>query len=169
MFEDDQPAAHLVERRGPLLAHLRGGPRRLNLTGEGVEQRVAFRRREVRAIAFRKCCGNPVVFLDECPSGNLGRVRGEDELYAQRTHGIVQPLGRKACGGESSEAFLARPRLRRGLGLLLVRAASPNAVMLFGDIGQVEEVGERPGDGQRVLGRDALELRTQQARVFLVA
>ena len=60
LFEDDETAPHLVDRRRPLPAHVAGAPRGLNLAPDPRDQVVLLRRGEVRTVALRRArrqCG----------------------------------------------------------------------------------------------------------------
>ena len=113
--------------------------------------------------------GNAVVLLDERPARHFGRVRGQHELDPQRADRLVQPLRGDAARQQTAEGVLARPALRRRQRIALIRPAPADAVMLLGDVGQVEEVRERARDGQRVVERHVRELVGQDHEVGVMA
>jgi hypothetical protein len=55
--------------------------------------------------------------------------------------------------------------LRQTLRSFLPKDTVQDAVMLLGDVGQVEEVGERPRHGQRLVDRHLLEDARQRREV----
>ncbi len=107
--------------------------------------------------------------LHQGPARDLGGVRGEHQLDAQAADGLVQPVGRDAGGDEPAKRLVARSDLgRRGLVALIV-AAAPDAMVLLGDVGQVEEVGEGARDRQRLVDGHLLEDAGQRRKVGVAA
>ena len=113
LLEDDEAAAHLVDRRGPLLAHLARRPRRSRSHGGARQRAPRVRERSDLAGRVRPVPGNAVVLLDDPAARHLGRVRGQHQLDLQRAHGLVQPVRRDARREQTREAVLARSALRR--------------------------------------------------------
>ena len=60
--------------------------------------------------------------------------------------GAMQGVGRNAAGESRGQRLLDRPRLRPAARIALVGAAPADAVMLLGDVGEVEEVREAARD-----------------------
>ena len=112
-----------------------------------------LRHGQVRAIQPHQRVRDLQVLVDQRAPGDLGRVRGEHELDPQRARGLVERVGVDAAGDQPRERLFARRRLRAGSRIALVVAPPPHAMVLLGDVGQRQEVGERPRDGQRRLHR----------------
>ena len=121
---------------------------------------------QVGTVACRQRRGNAVVLLDERPARHFGRMRGQHQLDPQRADRLVQPLRRDAAREQPREGVLARPALRRRQRIALIRAAPADAVMLLGDVGQVEEVRERARDRaarRRAAGATSSSARTRKS------
>jgi hypothetical protein len=76
-------------------------------------------------------------------------VGREDELDAQRSHGLAPAVARQAGSAPARERIGTRARLGPVAAVARIVAAPPDAVMLFGDVGQREEVRERPARSAR--------------------
>ena len=68
-------------------------------------------------------------------------------LDAEAADGAVQGLSTRRSTGPR-ERFFDRGRLRTGARITLIRPAPANAMMLFGDVGEVQEVREAARDRQ---------------------
>ena len=169
LLEDGHPRARLVDRRGPPLPHLAGLPGGADLDAEGVDQVLVLGRRQVRPIAQLQQVGDALELLHQRPAGDLGRMRGEDQLDAQAADRLVQPIGRDAGGDEPPERLVARSDLRRRRLVALVVAATADAVMLLGDVGQIEKMREGAGHRQRLLHGHLLEDAGQRREVGVAA
>ena len=69
---------------------------------------------------------------------------------------------RDAARQQPRQRLLDRRRLRPGPRIALIGAAPPHAVMLLGDVGEVQEVGEAARDRQRRLDRHGAQLGGQR-------
>ena len=88
-----------------------------------------------------------VVAVKRCSPVDLGGMRGEYELDAQR-RGAMNNLRRGHAGGDQPfEAILERAALGKSCGIRAILATAPKPVVLLGDIGQGKE--EREGPRQR--------------------
>jgi hypothetical protein len=76
----------------------------------------------------------------------------------QRANGVIQALCGDAVGQQARKAFVARATLRLRVGIQLVRAAATDAVMLFRDVGQMEEMSKGTRYRYRIVERHASEL-----------
>ena len=92
LLEDDETAAHLVDRRGTLLADLARRPCTLDLAAEHGQQLLALDERQIGPVSCGQCPGDAIVFLDDAPARDLGRVGGQDELDLQCADRFVQAL-----------------------------------------------------------------------------
>ena len=156
LLEHHQAAAHLVERRRPLGRAPRRSPTRPSISRRSAAiSSSLLRAGEIGTVAARQRRGDPVVFLHERAPGDLGRMRREHELDLQRAHRLVQPSRRTRRGASSrANASSHEPRCGRGLRVALIRAPAADAVMLLGDVREVQEMRERPRDRQPHRRRD---------------
>ncbi|MCY1178027.1 hypothetical protein D9M73_183610 [compost metagenome] len=84
---------------------------------------------------------NIVVLLDQGAPRHLGRMGGEHQLDIQTGDLLRQTLRTVTGGLQALEHFAQHPFLERQR---LVRPAATDAVVLLGDVRQVEELVERP-------------------------
>ncbi len=82
---------------------------------------------------------------------------GEHQLDLEVAHPLEDGLRVDPLLEEPGQRMGERPPLRRRLGIALILSASPHAVMLFGNVGEGEEVCERPGNGKRIVHRQLLQ------------
>ncbi len=99
----------------------------------------------------------PVLVLERAPH-DLGRMRGDHELDAEAADGAVQGVARHAARQQPRQRLFDRGRLRTGARIALIRPAPANAMMLFGDVGEVQEVREAARDRQRRFDRHRPQL-----------
>ncbi|MNZ26250.1 hypothetical protein D3C78_434370 [compost metagenome] len=100
---------------------------------------------------------NIVVLLDQGAPRHLGRMGGEHQLDIQTGDLLRQTLRTVTGGLQALEHFAQHPFLERQR---LVRPAATDAVVLLGDVGQIEELVERPRHRQQlVLGQGIEGLR----------
>ena len=169
LFEDRHARSRFVDRRWPPLPHLAGFPRSGNLDAQRVEQLVVLGRRQVGAIALVEQVRDAFELLHQRPARDLGRVRREDQLDAQAADGLVQAVRGDAGGDQPAERLVTRPDLRRRALVALVVAAASDAMVLLGDVGQVEEVREGARHGQGLVDRHLLEDARQRGEVRVAA
>ena len=100
---------------------------------------------------------------------HLGGVCGRHQLDTERAHRLVQRVGRHASGQQAPERVLAGAALRRGARVALVGAAAADAVVLLGDVGEIQEVRERARHRQRFVDRHLLEDTRQRRKVRVAA
>ena len=124
-----------------------------DLAAHRFEQRLALGAGEVGAIEAAQGGGNPVVFVLQRAAHDFGRMRGHHELDAQPADGVVQRLGRHARREEARQHLFDGSLLGPALWIALTLAAPPHAVVLFGDVREVQEMREAAGDRQRGLHR----------------
>ena len=103
----------------------------------------------------------PIFVLERSPH-DLGRMRGHDEPDAEAAHRAVQDIGRDPARQQTRQCFLDRPRLGTRARITLIRAAPAHAVMLFGDVCEIQEVREAARDRQRGLDRHRAQLVRQR-------
>ena len=160
MLEDAERGANLVERRRALAAHLFGLPRGGNLAAQLPSERLPLVRRHVRPIEAGEGLGDRGVLPLQRAPHDLGRMRGEDEIDPQREDRGIQPV-RPNRGGQSRECLFDRSHLGRRARIALMHAAPADAIVLLGDVGQVQELRERARDRQRGVHRHGGELLGQ--------
>ena len=83
---------------------------------------------------------------------------GDDELDPEAADGAIQGVGRHSAREQAWQCFFNRRRLRARARVTLVGAAPAHAVVLLGDVGQVQEMREAARDGQRRLDRHGAQL-----------
>ncbi len=98
---------------------------------------------------------------------------GEHELDAHRPERVGERRGCHPGGEKPGEDLGRRPALRCALFLTRVVAAPPFAMVLLGNIGEGQEVRERPRHCQRVGDRhlaqdtgERLDVEVRRARLF---
>ena len=134
MLEHHEAGSHLVERRHARAAHLVGLPRRRDLTLQLRQRVLLLRWCQIRPIAKREDLRNPVVFLQERATDDLGGMSREYQLDPQRADSGHQRLPRNACAEQSRECLCARPALRVPMRVACMIAPAMHTVVLFGDI-----------------------------------
>ena len=149
LLEHRHAGADLVERRRPFAPDLLGVPGTGNLAAHRLDQRLPLRRRQVRPVPPGKCRGDAVVLVLQRPPHDLGRMRRDHQLDAQAANRLEQRLRRHPGPEQPGQRFFDRSQLWTAAELALQLPAPPHAVMLFGDVGEVEKVGEAPRHGQR--------------------
>jgi hypothetical protein len=95
-------------------------------------------------------------------------MRRQDELDRKRRDSGVQPLRGNPGRDETSEAVGARTALRRGRGLALIGTPPTDAMVLLGDVGEVQKMGERASDRQGGCDRQPRELARQDIELLVV-
>jgi hypothetical protein len=95
-------------------------------------------------------------------------VRREHQLDLHPVDGFNQTSRRQPTGDEPTECIVAGPALRRRIGGALVVAATANAMVLFGNVGEHQEVGERPRHWDGGIERHHAEVMRQRAERVIV-
>ena len=157
LLDDDEAPRRLVDGRRPVAAQFVRLPERVDLTRQIRFQVLALRQREVVAVPARQAVGDAAELLEQRAAQHLGGMRGEDQLHLLPGDRLMQLVGRDAVRQQRRERVLERGALRRRLRIALVLAAPADAVVLLGDVGQVQEVRERAGDRQRLVQRHPAE------------
>jgi len=162
LLEHRQRAADFIERGDRPIAHFVGLPDDRNLAPKRVHRRFRFVRRQVRTVADRQHVGDPSLRLQQRAADDLGGVGGQHQLDPQRSHGVRQRIARETRGTPACERIGTRARLRAMRRIASVVAAPADPMMLLGDVGQREEMRERPRDrygrGHRQRGQSAGQL-----------
>ena len=91
---------------GPI-AHFLGLPHRRDLPPQIVERGVGFLRRQVRPIADGEQVADPAIRLQQRAANDLGRVRREHQLDAQRLHCGGERIGRQTVRAPARERICA--------------------------------------------------------------
>ena len=73
-------------------------------------------------------------------------MRRQDQLDSQTFDVPAKGVRRDASPPQPGKHLLARARLRPMRGIARIIAATPDAMVLFGDVRERQEVGERAGD-----------------------
>src|SRR5688572_6084638 len=93
----------------------------------------------------------------------------EHQLDSQRAHGFEQRVWRDTLCNQPGEAVLTRPALRRRVRIDSILAPAPGTMMLFGDVGEMQEMRERARYWKRLVDRHPAELIGQHAEVDLIS
>ena len=109
-------------------------------------------------VEIRQRIGDSPVLVLERPAHDLGRMGGDHELDPEAADGAVQGVGRHSGREQAWQGFFDRGRLRARARVTLVGPAPAHAVVLFGDVGQVQEMREAARDWQRRLDRHGAQL-----------
>jgi hypothetical protein len=149
LLEHDKSCAHFIKRRHTLAAYLVGLPGRRNLPKQLFARLVALNGRQIGPVAQRQNPGDAIVFLYQRAARDLGGMRCKHELDAQRFDGPPQRVSRDAFVLEPLKRLGARPALRPPSRVPRMISSAADPVVLLGDIGEVEKMGERPGDRSR--------------------
>ena len=81
----------------------------------------------------------------------------------------MQGLGRNAAGNEPRERLLDRSLLRPAVRIALVGASPPHPMVLFRDVGKVEEVREAARDRHGGFGGHRLQFARERLELILSA
>ena len=88
-------------------------------------------------------------------------MSGKHQLDAQRADSLVQRVARHARPLQPRQRLVDRSRLRRCGRIALVGTTSSYAMVLFGDIGEIQEVRESPRNRERLSERHGRQLVRQ--------
>src|SRR5690606_11029793 len=99
-------------------------------------------------VACGELGGNGVVFLDQGTPRHLGRMRSQDQLDFQLSHLARNGLLVDVLCLEPFQQLTQHAVLE---GRQLIGPTAPHAMMLLGDIGQVEKMIEGAGHGQQLV------------------
>ncbi len=161
LIEQHQPGPGLVDRGGAPAPQLIGLPDGLDLAPQVLRRRRPLLGQQVGPVARRQRLGDAPVLLQQGPARRLGGVGGQHQLHVQRAHRLVQPLGRHPALQEPGEGLgdgPAGPRRAQAL------APQPHPVLLLGDVGERQEVGEGPGQRHRLGHGQRPQQRPQRLR-----
>jgi len=118
----------------------------------------ALSRGEVAVILQRQLRGDGIVFLDQGAARHFGGVGGEDQLDLQAPQLAGQGFIAMAFALQTRQQF----RQHTGFERCRLRLVTPvNQLVLLGDIGEVQELVERPGHGQQLVLLQLVEAGAQ--------
>ena len=120
---------------------------------ERVERLLPLCRHQVGAVAKCQQARDAIVLLNHRASCDLGRVRGQHKFDAHVSHGLREIGARDATAQETRKSLVAGGALRLSAGIASVIAPAADTVMLLGDVRELQEVSERPGERKRGLDR----------------
>jgi hypothetical protein len=139
-------AANFVEHGRPRGLEKLRFPEDRQLGAQAALELGAFARQDVFAIERLEALPHPPQFRADRAALRLAGVGGEDEFHREPVELPLHVGRREAAGGErldrGGERFARRLRMAKPLAV--AEHAHPLAV--FGDVGEVEEDGERAGD-----------------------
>ena len=157
-LEDRQRRPDFVERRRPFPSHFFRLPGGSDLATQRLDQRFSLETRHVAVIEIGQGIGDPTVLVLERAPHDFGGVGRDHQLDAEAADGAVQGISRHAARQEPRERLFDRGRLRTGARITLIRPAPANAMMLLGDVGEVQEVREAARDRQHRFDRHRPQL-----------
>ncbi len=135
---------HLVQHRGLDTAELLGQPDRLDFALERPQELPFRQAREILSVELGQEVRDAAVFFEKAPANRLGGMRGDDGLEPQGGDDAAKLVGR--CAGVTREEIRERARLRSRARLESVVAAAADAVVLFGDVRELEICGKGSND-----------------------
>lgn len=145
LIEDAHDGAHLVGGRGLLRAQRRGAPQGVDLFEHATQRAVLFGAAFAGGIMGGEQIAQPTDAGRHGPAASLGRVRGEHGLKAQAVQApacfLIAHLTAqlRVGGGHRVDGILTS-------GLTSPLAQHPHALVLLGEIDQMEVAGEGPRD-----------------------
>ncbi|MCY1404607.1 hypothetical protein D9M71_198200 [compost metagenome] len=163
VLDDGEAPFRLVHRARPAAADFLGVPGLGDQLAQARLHPPAFLGQQVGVVLGRQLRGDGVVFLDQRAARHFGGMRGEHQLDLQpgdlggQLSGLVPGLA------QARQQFGEHPVLE---GLRLVGLAPADAVVLLGDIGEVEELVERPRHRQQFVLGQAVQGRGELPRAF---
>ncbi len=164
LVEHGRYRPHLVERLRLGRAQLPGAPQDVDLLEKAAVGVVALARGAARVVEAVELLADAPDRRDDGSPAGLGRVRGEHGLHLEATDGLAQPARSEQAAKVGDGG---RERLAERLAAVPL-AQHPRAVVLLGEVREVEVAGERTRDllGSRdgprrdeALGRLLLALR----------
>ncbi len=165
LFDHREAPLGFVHRGGPLAADFVGGPGGQNQLAQALAQAVVLFGVDVRAVQLGEQIGHLVVLADQGAPGHLGGMGGEHQLHGQRREGLADALRLDALLLQLRQHLAQALVGVRVAGVTLVAAVQTLAVMLLGDVGQVEKLAERPRYFQQRIVVQRIE-QTAQAGQF---
>ncbi|MCY1424012.1 hypothetical protein D9M71_397430 [compost metagenome] len=148
MLDHRETPLGFVHRRRARAADLLGVPGFGDQALQGGLDLLALGTGQITVILSRQLRGDGVVLLDQCAACNFGRVRREYQLDLQPTQLPGQRVGAMPFGAQAREQLRQHPGFERRLPGFL---ATVNQLILLGDVGQVEELVERPRHRQQLV------------------
>ncbi|MNJ38853.1 hypothetical protein D3C77_337100 [compost metagenome] len=141
MLDHRKAPLGLIHRRWPGAADLLGVPGFGDQPLQTFADLLAFGGNQVAMILGGQLCGDRIVLLDQRTACHFGGVGGQHQLDTQLAELTRQRIVTVPGRLEPGQEFGQHPRFE-WVGLACVAAA--NQLILFGDVGQVEELVEGP-------------------------
>ena len=156
-----ETVVHFIEDSRTGMAHLVCLPDALHFGSKPVAQLIALPRREVRSLECSQQIRYSPVFLEECASGGLGRMRRENRLNIEKIEHALQ-LARASSRrkprellGESSERVFDRAALGLVRSMPFVIALASDPVMLLCYVDKLKIYGKGSNYADRFVEREA--------------
>ncbi|MCY1545241.1 hypothetical protein D9M68_811720 [compost metagenome] len=115
---------------------------------------LTLARGQIAMILRRQLRGDGIVFLDQGAPRHFGRVGCQHQLDIQASDLARQRVGVVSVGQQALQQLGQHARLER---LRLIGATPADAMVLLGDIGQVEELVEGPRHRQQLIVIELIE------------
>ncbi|MNQ89930.1 hypothetical protein D3C85_1052540 [compost metagenome] len=144
----------LIHRAWPAAANLLGVPGLGDQPQQALAHPFALGIAEVAMVLGGQLRGNGVVFLDQGAARHFGGVGGQHQFDVQAAQ-LPGQLLRAVPGGQQALQQVTEHAVFEGLGLS--GAAPADAVVLLGDVGQVEELVEGAGHRQQFVIAEPVE------------
>jgi len=117
-------------------------------------------------VAHRQQLGDIALGVQNALALDLGRVGSEHRGHIAAGQGLGNGLGRNAGPAQARQGDLDAALLR--VARALVHGAAADVVAVFGQVGQVAEIGEGPDHAHRLVARQRLEQLLEGAVGLLV-
>ncbi len=154
MLDHREAPFRLVHRGRPGAADFVGVPGLGDQPLEFFLHRLALFGQQVAVVTSGQLAGDGVVLLNQRAARHFGGVRGEHQLDLQLRHLPRQAFRPQAGLFQTAQQFGQDAVLE---GLRLLRRAAANAVVLLGDVGQVEKLVEGARHRQQFVLAQAVE------------
>ncbi len=154
MLDHGEAPLGFIHRAGAAAANLLGMPGLGDQPLQALDDSLALRRQQVAVIQRRQLRGDGVVLLDQGAPRHLGGVGGEHQFDVQAAELARQLLRALPAGEQAFEQFVEHAQLE---GFGFVGATPAHAVLLLGDIGQIEELVEGARHRQQLIVAELTE------------
>ena len=148
MLDDSEAPLGLIHRAGPATTDFLGVPGFGDQPLQALGNDFTLGRQQVVVIQCRQLRRDGIVLLDQRTPRHFCGVGGQHQLDVQAPQLPRQLIRALPCREQAFEQFVEHPELE---GLGLIRAAATHPMLLFGDVGQVEELIEGTRHRQQLI------------------
>ena len=151
---------HFIDHPQPRAAQDAGLPQGQDGAAQGLVVGCELFRGERAAVALVEQPRDLHLAVDRAATADLRRMGGQDRgALGRRKECLQLPARQPGCAG-ARQGMRHRAFARRGVGHGM-RPGPADVVLVFGDIGEMREIPERPDDADRLLGRQAADRALQ--------